>query len=83
MCINDTAGLLIDVLHATVVECGVNALGGIHHLILRDDQGRGQADDVLVGGLGQHSTLGHSDTHVPGSDLRAPRPLAGLHHDGV
>ena len=38
---------------------------GLHQLLLCDDEGRGQPDDVIMGGLGQQSTVSQLLTHIP------------------
>lgn len=35
-------------------------------LVLLDDEGRGQADDVAVGGLRQQAVVTETQTHLPG-----------------
>lgn len=35
-------------------------------LVFLDDEGRGQADDVTVGGLGQQSVVAEAQAHLPG-----------------
>lgn len=35
-------------------------------LVVFNDEGRGQTDDVTVGGLGQQSVVTETDAHSPG-----------------
>ena len=38
---------------------------GFAKLGLSDDQGRGEANDVLMGGLGQQAEVAHLEAHIP------------------
>lgn len=44
----------------------VDDFDGLSDLILLDDEGRGQADDVAVRGLGQQPVVAEPQTHLPG-----------------
>ena len=56
----------------------LDELHGLAQLLLVDAERRGEADDVLVGGFGQHTEVAHLDADIP--SLLA---VVGLDDDGV
>jgi len=44
----------------------LNNVTTLLRLALGDDEGRGKADDVAVGGLGQQAVVSQLQAHVPG-----------------
>lgn len=44
----------------------LNNVNALAHLVLFDDEGRGEANDVTVGGLGQQSVVAKAQADLPG-----------------
>lgn len=58
----------------------VNDFDGLSDFILLDDEGRRQADDVAVRGLGQQPVVAEAQTHLPGIVICKGRE--GQHQQG-
>lgn len=59
----------------------VNDFDGLSDFILLDDEGRRQADDVAVRGLGQQPVVAEAQTHLPGIVICKGRE--GQHQQGT